>query len=93
MACAHGEAPARTLACDGAPVAIAPFDDSVDANLVRIEAIEWFREGSWITKRVTFAPGIILRHNPTQLDLLTDADREMSPMITASCDGLPGFAS
>jgi hypothetical protein len=90
--CAHGEAPAITLDADGPVVPLAPADDSVDSNLVRIQGsgtIEWLGAGFWITKRVIFVPGITLHHNPPHLDLLTDADRHITSLSigTYSCDG------
>ena len=84
--CAHGEAPALTLAC-GPRVAIAPLDDSVDTNAVRIKGegvIESFGEGPPVVKRVMFAPGITLKHNPPALELLTGRDR----IITSPAVGL-----
>jgi hypothetical protein len=89
--CAHGDAPAVTLACS-ATVELAPLDESVDSNLVRVAGcgtIEWFGEGPPVTKRVIFGPGIVLVHNPPQLELLTDADRHISTLSigTYSCDG------
>lgn len=84
--CAHGEAPAVTLAC-ARRIAIAPLDDGVDSNAVRIKgegAIESFGEGPPVVKRVMFAPGVTLKHNPPQLELLTGQDRH----ITAPAVGL-----
>ena len=82
--CAHGEAPAVTLACARC-VAIAPLDDTVDANAVRIKgegAIESFGEGPPTVKRVMFAAGITLNHNPPRLELLTGQDRNItSPAV------------
>jgi hypothetical protein len=84
--CAHGEAPALTLAC--APcLAIAPLDDSVDTNAVRILGegiIESFGEGPPIVKRVMFAAGVTLKHNPPRLELLTGRNR----VITVPAVGL-----
>ena len=84
--CAHGEAPAVTLACARC-VAIAPLDDTVDTNAVRIKgegAIESFGEGPPIVKRVMFAAGITLIHNPPRLELLTGRNR----VITSPAVGL-----
>ena len=84
--CAHGEAPAVTLACARC-VAIAPLDDTVDTNAVRIKgegAIESFGEGPPIVKRVMFPAGITLKHNPPRLELLTGRDR----VITSPAVGL-----
>lgn len=88
--CAHGEAPVVTLACK-ATVAIAPHDDSVDTNLVRISGpgtISSFGEGPPIIKRVLFDPGIVLRHS-AKLQLLSCFDRSISvPSIGLyACDG------
>jgi hypothetical protein len=86
--CAHGEAPAVTLACPhNGRLAIAPLDDSVDSNAIRIKgegAIESFGEGPAIVKRVMFTPGITLKHNPPRLELLTGHDR----IITSPAVGL-----
>lgn len=89
--CAHGDAPPVTLAC-AKTVALAPHDDSVDSNIVRISGcgvIEWFGNGPPVTKRVVFGPGIVLVHNPPRLELLTDADRSTAALSvgTYSCDG------
>jgi hypothetical protein len=89
--CAHGEAPAVTVAC-GRTVALAPLDDSVDSNLVRIEGsgtIEWFGEAPPIIKRVLFQGGITLKHNPPQLQLLTCRDRHIivAAIGLYACDG------
>ena len=84
--CAHGEAPAVTLAC-ARTVEIAPPNDAVDSNLVRIEGsgtIEWFGEAPPVLKRVLFEPGVTLKHNPPQLSLLRCADR----IITTPAIGL-----
>jgi hypothetical protein len=78
--CAHGEAPAVTLAC-ARTIELAPRDDSVDSNVVLIEGagtIEWFGDGPPVIKRVLFPPGITLRHNPPQLQLLTCLDRRIN---------------
>jgi hypothetical protein len=84
--CAHGEAPACTLAC--APtVEIAPISDAVDTNLVRIEGggtIEWFGKAPPVIKRVLFQAGITLKHNPPRLSLLCCIDR----IITTPAIGL-----
>ena len=89
--CAHGDALPVTLTC-AETVAIAPHNDSVDSNIVRIAGcgiIEWFGDGPPITKRVIFGPGIVLVHNPPRLELLTDADRSIAALSvgTYSCDG------
>ena len=84
--CAHGEAPAVVLAC-GRTVEIAPPNDAVDSNLVRIEGdgtIEWFGEAPPVIKRVLFQAGITLKHNPPLLSLLCCADR----IITTPAIGL-----
>jgi hypothetical protein len=84
--CAHGEAPPVTLACARC-VAIAPLDDTVDTNAVRIKGegiIESFGEGPPIVKRVMFASGITLKHNPPRLELLTGRNR----VITEPAVGL-----
>jgi hypothetical protein len=84
--CAHGEAPAVTLAC-ARRVAIAPLDDTVDSNAVRITGegvIASFGEGPPIVKRVMFAAGITLEHNPPRLELLTGRNR----VITEPAVGL-----
>ena len=63
-------------------VAIAPLDDSVDTNAVRIQgegSIESFGEGPPIVKRVMFAAGITLKHNPPRLELLTGRRSRTSP--------------
>lgn len=88
--CAHGEAPAVALEC-AETLAIAPHDDSVDSNLVRIEGtgtIVSFGDGPIIVKRVLFDPGITLKHS-ARLQLLTCADREIStPAIGLyACNG------
>ncbi|MEH2565317.1 hypothetical protein [Bradyrhizobium sp. AZCC 2289] len=78
--CAHGEAPAVSLAC-ASTVEIAPPDDSVDSNVVLIEGggtIEWFGEAPPVIKRVLFQAGITLKHNPPQLSLLSCRDRYIS---------------
>ncbi len=78
--CAHGEAPAVTLAC-ARTVEIAPHDDAVDSNVVLIEGsgvIEWFGEAPPVIKRVLFQAGITLRHNPPQLSLLSCMDRTIT---------------
>jgi hypothetical protein len=89
--CAHGEAPAVTLAC-ASTVALAPFDDSVDSNVVLIKGggtIEWFGEAPPILKRVLFQAGITLKHNPPQLQLLTCRDRHIivAAIGLYACDG------
>ncbi|WFU19442.1 hypothetical protein [Bradyrhizobium sp. CB3481] len=89
--CAHGDAPAQTLSC-AETVAIAPLDDSVDSNIVRISGcgtIAWFGDGPAITKRIIFGPGIVVVHNPPRLELLTDADRHISALSIGiySCQG------
>ena len=89
--CAHGEAPAISLAC--APtLALATLDDSVDSNLVFIKGeglIRWFGEGPPILKRVMFGPGIMLDHNPPQLSLLSCRLRQiLRPAVGLyACDG------
>ena len=78
--CAHGEAPACTLAC-ARITEIAPLDDSVDSNVVRIEGdgtIEWFGEAPPIIKRVLFQAGVTLKHNPPRLSLLSCRDRSIT---------------
>ena len=91
--CAHGEAPAVTLAC-ARTVEIAPLDDAVDTNLVRIEGdgtIEWFGEAPPIIKRVLFQAGITLKHNPPQLSLLSCRDRYITtPAIGLYASGGDG---
>ena len=86
--CAHGEAPAVTLACPhNGRLAIAPLDDSVDSNAIRIKGegrIEAFGEGPPVVKRVMFAAGVTLVHNPPRLELLTERDR----IITSPAVGL-----
>jgi hypothetical protein len=83
--CAHGEAPAVTLASDRI-VELAPIDESVDTNVVHITAsgsgiIESFGNGPPVLKRVMFNSGILLVHSP-QLQLLCCRDREiMTPSI------------
>lgn len=75
--CAHGEAPAVELAC-ARTVSIAPVDDTVDTNVVRIVGggtIEWFGPAPAVVKRVLFGPGITLKHNPPGLSLLCCTDR------------------
>jgi hypothetical protein len=89
--CAHGDAWPVTLAC-ARTVEIAPSDDSVDTNLVRIAGggtIDWFGEGPPITKRVIFDPGVRLVHRPPAQTLLTEADRIITALSigTYSCDG------
>jgi hypothetical protein len=83
--CAHGEAPAVTLACQPT-LAIAPLDDSVDSNVVHVTGqgtIASFGYGAPIVKRVLFDPGITLMHS-WHLQLLCCADRE----ITTAAIGL-----
>ncbi|SIO49784.1 hypothetical protein SAMN05443247_06546 [Bradyrhizobium erythrophlei] len=91
--CAHGEAPAVSLAC-ASTVEIAPHDDSVDSNLVIIEGlgtIEWFGEGPPVIKRVLFQAGITLKHNPPQLSLLSCRDRYITtPAIGLYASGGDG---
>jgi hypothetical protein len=68
-------------------VAIAPLDDSVDSNAVRIKGegvVESFGEGPPVVKRVMFPAGVTLVHNPPRLELLTGEDRH----ITAPAVGL-----
>jgi hypothetical protein len=80
--CAHGEAPAVPLAC-ASTVEIAPLDDAVDTNLVRIYGtgtIEWFGEAPPVIKRVLFQAGITLKHNPPQLSLLSCRDRYITTL-------------
>jgi hypothetical protein len=77
--CAHGEAPAVTVAAQRI-VHLAPWDDSVDTNVVHITGpgeIEWFGWGHACTKRVLFEAGIILRH-ASQMQLLGLQDRAIS---------------
>jgi hypothetical protein len=88
--CAHGEAPAVTLAC-ARTVEIAPLNDAVDSNVVRIKGagiIESFGEGPPIIKRIFLEAGITLKHG-AQLALLTGMDRHISaPSIGLyACDG------
>jgi hypothetical protein len=82
--CAHGEAAPVTLAC-ARRVAIAPLDDSVDSNAVRIKGegvIDSFGEGPPVVKRVMFPAGVTLVHNPPRLELLTGEDRHInSPAV------------
>ena len=91
--CAHGEAPAITLAA-ASIVRIAPPDDAVDSNLVRIEGggtIEWFGEAPPIIKRVLFQAGITLKHNPPRLSLLSCRDRYIvTPAIGLYASGGDG---
>jgi hypothetical protein len=91
--CAHGEAPAVTLAC-ASIVRIAPPDDAVDSNLVRIEGdgtIEWFGEAPPVIKRVLFQAGITLKHNPPWLSLLSCWDRYIvTPAIGLYASGGDG---
>ena len=78
--CAHGEAKPVTLACARC-VPLAPLDDSVDTNAVRIKGqgcIESFGEGTRCVKRVMFSAGITLVHNPARLELLTGEDRHIT---------------
>lgn len=77
--CAHGEAPAVTLAC-ARTVALAPPDDSVNSNLVHITghgSIASFGEGPPIIKRVMFDAGITLEHGP-KLQLLCCMNRTIN---------------
>jgi hypothetical protein len=88
--CAHGDPPAVELSC-GEIVPLAPEDDSVDSNIVRITGggtIRSFGEGHCVTKRVVFSEGTRLVHNPPRLALLTGQDRMINvPSIgTYSCD-------
>ncbi|WP_128941050.1 hypothetical protein [Bradyrhizobium zhanjiangense] len=88
--CAHGEAPAVTLAC-ARTVALAPEDDSVDSNLVHITgsgAIASFGKGPPIIKRVLFEAGITLEHS-AKLQLLCCMNRIITvPAIGLyACDG------
>lgn len=88
--CAHGEAPAVTLAC-ARTVRIAPLDDAVDSNVVRIKGpgiIESFGEGPPIIKRVFLEAGITLKHS-AELELLTGMDRQISALSIGlyACDG------
>jgi hypothetical protein len=77
--CAHGDAASVTPQCADI-VALAPLDDSVDTNFVRIEGsgtITSFGEGPRITKRVLFLPagGTITLVNSAALVLLTGKQR------------------
>jgi hypothetical protein len=91
--CAHGEAPAVALAC-ARTVEIAPLDESVDSNVVRIEGsgtIEWFGEAPPVLKRVMFGPGVTLKHNPPRLSLLCCIDRYITtPAIGLYASGGDG---
>jgi hypothetical protein len=81
--CAHGEAPVVTLACS-LVVPLAPRDDSVDSNLVRItgtdaigtNTIISFGKAPPIIKRVMFEPGITLVHS-ANLQLLCCTNRQI----------------
>lgn len=93
--CAHGDPPAVELGC-AEIVPLAPEDDSVDSNIVRIMGggtIRSFGEGYCVTKRVVFSQGTRLVHNPPRLVLLTGQDRMINvPSIgTYSCDGGSGW--
>jgi hypothetical protein len=88
--CAHGEAAGVTLAC-AEIVAIAPFDDSVDTNVVRIEGegeIAWFGDGPPVIKWVIFGPSITLK-NSDRLELLCGTDRVVTTPAVGRymCDG------
>ena len=76
---AHGDAPPVHVAC--APVVhLAPWDDSIDTNIVHITGqgiIVSFGWGQASTKRVLFDAGIILKHS-SHLQLLGLQDREIS---------------
>ncbi|TYL87426.1 hypothetical protein [Bradyrhizobium cytisi] len=64
--CAHGEAPAVTLAC-AETVELAPVDESVDSNVVHITgkgSIFSFGKAPPVLKRVLFEAGITLEHSP-----------------------------
>lgn len=77
--CAHGEAKPVTLARSRF-MQIAPPDNTVDSNAVRIQGIgtiESFGEGPPIVKRVMFPAGVTLKHSP-RLELLTERDRVMT---------------
>jgi len=92
--CAHGEAPAVTLAC-ARTVEIAPLDDAVDSNVVRIEGGRHHRmvrgEAPPVIKRVLFQAGITLKHNPPQLSLLCCVDRYITtPAIGLYASGGDG---
>lgn len=89
--CAHGDTPAIELGC-GEIVPLAPDDDSVDSNIVRIVGggvIGSFGEGFCVTKRVIFSQGTRLVHDPPRLALLTGQDRIINALSigTYSCDG------
>ena len=91
--CAHGDAASVTLQCADI-VALAPLDDSVDTNFVRIEGagtITSFGEGPRITKRVLFLPagGTITLVNSPTLVLLAGKQRIIRSTAHAEyvCDG------
>lgn len=89
--CAHGEAKPVTLACARC-VEIAPHDDRVDTNAVRIKGagiIESFGEGPPIVKRVMFPAGVTLIHNPPRIELLTERNRviKAASVGTYACVG------
>ena len=91
--CAHGEAPAVALAC-ARTIEIAPLNDAVDSNLVRIEGrgtIEWFGAAPPVIKRVLFEAGTTLKHNPPRLSLLCCVDRYITtPAIGLYASGGDG---
>jgi hypothetical protein len=76
---AHGDAAPRHVAC--APVVhLAPWDESVDTNIVHITGggtIKSFGWGQASTKRVLFDAGILLKHS-NHLQLLGLRDREIN---------------
>jgi hypothetical protein len=75
---AHGDAPPRRVAC-AQTVHLAPWDDSVDTNIVHVTGpgtIESFGWGQACTKRVLFDAGIVVKHS-RRLQLLGLRDREI----------------
>jgi hypothetical protein len=99
--CAHGDAPVVVVELGSDTIELAPEDDGVDSNIVRISArsgstIRWFGDGppAWVTKRVIFPPGVLLIHNPPMMTLLGEQDRQIDVISigTYTCDGQGNWA-
>jgi hypothetical protein len=75
---AHGDAAPARVAC-AQTVHLAPWDDSIDTNIIHIAGpgtIDSFGWGQASTKRVLFDAGITLKHS-RHLQLLGLRDREI----------------
>ncbi|HEY2245253.1 MAG TPA: hypothetical protein VGH47_13730 [Xanthobacteraceae bacterium] len=76
---AHGDAAPISVACESV-VHLAPWDNSIDTNIVHIVGqgtIQSFGWGQASTKRVLFEAGIVLKHSE-HLQLLGLQDREIN---------------